>query len=256
MKASHTLILAASVTILSLGLYVAFSNMDLYSSNESLATEMSGDDYSTKDHGGGGVSNFAALRQEFAFFKSELYALKRIGDRTNDLRKEFIKLKREVVSLRGRLGNGENADESYNCGSNEAISESPPATEEDMNIVAEEQRHKDLKRMVFLNDVFMAESTDEQWSFDVDNVITQAIDQMEASKTNLSNIQCHTTLCVVEVDHADSTSADEFTLRFSTQVGQKLPQASYFYEQHDNGSIRVRMYLARAGHDLPQVEQE
>lgn len=255
MKASHPLIVACSVTAMNFGLFTTLSDMDWYPTNKSLSTKMQHDDNLNNDHEGGTFSKINKLIKEHAFLKSELSALKRKKDSSIAMQKDFFILKQEFINLREQLGIVESVSLSFDGIDNKFASKSQPSTEEEMNSIEEERQRRDLERMEFLSDFLMAEVIDEPWSFDTHNFINETIDEIGNTQTFLTNVQCRTTLCVVELDHGDSSSADKFTFEFSTKVGEALPEANYFYNQHDNGSVSVKIYFARAGHELPQAEQ-
>lgn len=250
MKASHLLI--ASLAALSLGMYAVLGNF--YANDRSSSGEPAS--RGGQANAGGMAHDINALARELALVRAELAALKGATAGTNALHTELNKLKAELASLRGRLEDTGGADDHYHSAINQGASlDSPPLTEEDMNAQAQQQREKDLMRMELINTVFQAEPIDQQWSFDATHVITQALESAEARQTDLSRLECRSTMCLVEANHGDAAAADDFALKFPMQVAQALPEITYYYQPLDDGSVNVLMYLARSGYELPQATQ-
>jgi hypothetical protein len=243
MKISHLLILLGSFTLLGLGFYfTGFSqNSVALSSIETSNT-----------HEGRIASALAALKGEVALLKSEVATLKAASIDSSDMQRRFIKLQQEVAALQPRTGNALTANESSNS---ENSTKSQERTEQDIIAATEEQKEEHRKHMEVINGVFLSEPVDYQWSTKTTDLITQSLGNGEQIRINLSNAECHTTLCRVEINYDDAEAAREFQLQFPMQVGGALPQISYLYEPQDDGSTNVVMYLARKGYDLPRVIQ-
>lgn len=256
MKTSHLLIFTGSVAALGLSLYVTkFSDRDLLALdlNHALSSVDTRSSGQANDHGGGMAPALAALKGEIALLKAEIATVKKASIRLSPVQKELSKLKEEVAALHRQIVNFSTASESLDNA--EDLQKPAGFTEQDIITATQEQAYEDRKRMEMINSVFLSENADYQWAARTTDLITQHLGKGEQVQTILSDVECRTTLCRVEVNHEDATAAGEFELQFSMQVGEVLPQTSYFYEPQDNGSISVVMYLAREGYDLPQVVQ-
>lgn len=101
-----------------------------------------------------------------------------------------------------------------------------------------------------LNNQFLAQSTDEQWSAQSTDQIygyfNQSNQQPTGSHAELRSVECRSSLCRVEVVHDDATSADDFYLKFPQEVGEYLPSITYKVENLPDGKIDVLMFLASA----------
>ena len=101
-----------------------------------------------------------------------------------------------------------------------------------------------------LNNQFLAQSTDEQWSVQSTDQIygyfNQLNQQQTGSHAELRSVECRTSLCRVEVIHDDAASADDFYLKFPQDVGENLPSITYKIENLPDGKIDVLMFLASA----------
>jgi hypothetical protein len=249
MKPSHLLILLGSFTLLGLGFYfTAFSRDSVALS--SIETSKLRDQ--SNAYGGEIAPALAALKVEVALLKSEVATLKAASIDVSDMQRRFIKLQQEVAALQPRAGSAFTADESSNA---ENFTKSQELTEQDILAATEKQKEEHRKHMDVINGVFLSEPIDYQWSTKTTDLITQSLENGEQMRINLSNAECHTTLCRVEVNYHDAAAAREFQLQFPMQVGGALPQISYLYEPQDDGSTNVVMYLARKGYDLPRIIQ-
>ncbi|MGR6035501.1 MAG: hypothetical protein ACU4EQ_09270 [Candidatus Nitrosoglobus sp.] len=246
MKTSHLLILLGSFTLLSLSFYFMGFNKGsvVLSSVEALKLG---------DHKDEIASALGSLKEEVTQLRSEMATLKAASIDSSNMQRRFIKLQQEVAALQPRTENAFTADESGNA---ENFTKSQELTEQDIIAATEKQKEENRKHMEVINGVFLSEPVDYQWSTKTTDLITQSLGNGEQmQRIGLSNAECHTTLCRVEVNYHDAEAAREFQLQFPMQVGGALPQIRYLYEPQEDGSTNVVMYLARKGYDLPQVVQ-
>jgi hypothetical protein len=254
MKTFHLLIVIASLATLSLGTYAVFGNF--HANDSSSLGEASSQSSQANGHGGGMTHDITALRQELTFISTEMDTLKGANVKIGALHTELNKLKAELAALRGRLEDIGRIDDRYHGSINQEVSlDSPPLTEEDMNAQVEQQQEKDRRHMEQIDKAFQAEPIDQKWSFDTIHLITQALEGVDAKQTDLSHLECHSTMCFVKANHRDAAAADAFALKFPMQVAQALPGITYYSQPRDDGSVDVRMYLARNGYALPQTTQ-
>ncbi|MGH8520166.1 MAG: hypothetical protein ACREU9_01710 [Gammaproteobacteria bacterium] len=229
----------------------------MYPKNTSPSVERPNRSYQANgDHEGGDFRDIADLRNEFALFKAELASLKKITGGLSKIQEEFSRLKKETAALRERIGGDSDANgdhRSLNSANDDSLDASQ-RTEEGPIAAGHEQADKDYERMQIINNVFSAEPTDRQWSAETNNLVKQFFEDVEPLQVDLSDVECRSTLCRVEVNYKDA-AADEFALRFPMHVGKALPNITYHYEQHDDGHTSVVMYLAKEGYQLPDVTQ-
>jgi len=255
MKKTHPgLLMVAIVVVPTVGLYFMYSNVVSDPQGLSVAvkklrsTEPSVHVRPETDY------DLAVADQELSFFRAKLTEIQKVDAKTNQLNGELNKLRRELALLQERVEALSIENDSEDALSKQAhpfdANQSP---EDPLQLDAEQMANEELERMMIMDRMFQAEPTDEQWSYNVTQMVTDVFRDIDAMHTTLSRVQCRSTLCLVEVEHSDAEAAEEFDLYFPINVGEALPQANYYTENFDDGSSRVTMYFAREGYDLPQV---
>ncbi|ADJ28218.1 hypothetical protein [Nitrosococcus watsonii] len=254
MKASRFLTIAIAGGLATLSIIVYITLFSTPADVTSLPGKIMLTEESVNNDYGGGTA-LMALKKDVARLNAELAALKQTSIDSSRLQQEIVKLKEEVVVLRGGVeslpGKGEYGSNAENEVDSPA---SAQLTEQDMVAAAEEEDYKYRKRMEMMERVFLSENIDPQWSTKTSGLITQYLENENQVKANLEDVDCRATLCRVAVNHQDATVAEEFQLQFPMQMAEALPQINYLYEQQADGSVRMVMYLARDGYDLPQVK--
>ena len=201
------------------------------------------------------ASEWADAGRDPSFVRSDRSEIQEVNAKTDRLNGELKRLRRELAFLRERLealsAENRSGDDSVESAGPSAPDQSPA---DPLQLDPEKLASQELERMTTMDRFFQEEATDEQWSRDVTRMVTEVFQDMDASHTALSRVQCRSTLCLVEVEHSDAEAAEEFALYFPIDVGEALPQASYYTENFDDGSSRVTMYFARDGYEIPQLE--
>lgn len=253
MKASIPLILTGSLAVIGMSVYNLSSDAILQTNTALSTVKVSDIGQITLSEGGGSANDLAIVLKEFSALKSELATL---NPTIQHLNLEVGDLKIKLAALSNQL-HGKNDDTTYGT-TNEYGDQSSagPDIDADMSAINEEQQKKDDERIDVINNAFQTQDTDEQWSSGVTDSITAVFSDKGFTNTALSQVQCRSTLCIVEVEHSDSSAAEEFTMHFQEQLGNQLPQTSYASSQNDDGSVTVTMYMARDGYEFPQVEQQ
>ncbi len=99
---------------------------------------------------------------------------------------------------------------------------------------------------VELDEKIASEPTDETWSINAESLISNVIEGETFTGTTLVNSECKSTLCRIEVKHADKKSIVAFNMNFNTSLQWK--SESIIKSAPGNSSI---IYIAREGEMLP-----
>ncbi len=198
--------------------------------------------------------SFATDEQKMAVLQSEFAEIKRAAAKAEDLQGELKKLSQEVASLRTLVEKRRGKTVADRVASTTPYPFDDNASMRDPEALDAQQQNKEINRKLAIDNAFWAEPVDALWSNEVTQTVTEVFEDLDTSQTELSQMQCHSSLCLIEVEHADATAADEFSLRFPVEVGEMLPQASYHSENLEDGGVRITMYFARDGYDLPTGE--
>jgi hypothetical protein len=252
MKISIPLILMGSFVVIGIGVYTLSSDTTVHGNTVASTVDITNTGHIAFDEGGRTVNDVETVLREFAVLRSELATLNPTIQRLN---LEVGVLKVKLAALSNQLSDGENSDSTSSDTSDHGDQASfKPETAADMIALNKEELKKDDEHIDVIKNAFQTQDTDEQWSADVTESIAAVFADKSFSNTALSQVQCRSTLCVVEVEHGDSSAADEFDLEFQIQIGSKLPRTNYTSSQNDDGSVTVTMYMAREGYEFPQVE--
>jgi hypothetical protein len=97
------------------------------------------------------------------------------------------------------------------------------------------------------------EPIDATWAAHAADTIDQAIGNNTLDGSILHDLECRSTLCRVEVTNQDPQARFAFELQFLIAVAQLLPRATLRTVENQDGSSSTVLYLARDGHDFPQL---
>ncbi len=242
MKISRPIILSGSLCLISLVLYGAVSENG-FSMN---STENKSSDLSRKDQAGV-VGAALSLQEEIALMRSELAEVRKGIRRKSGTQKDIQSLQSEIADIRELLaGIGrESIDE-------KDASESSPVTEEES---IDAQKAQAQERYTAFNKGFDDDYIDPQWSLEMTTTINQAFNAVHLSGTEVTEVECHSSLCRVEVFHNDHQAINEFVHQFPIEVAQALPRINYHYKSHEDGSVSMVAFLARQGYEFPNREE-
>ena len=98
------------------------------------------------------------------------------------------------------------------------------------------------------------EPVDSQWVTETRAVIADTFASEEFAGADLTNIECRTSLCRVEVLHESMQSVADFDSKWPHKLATVLPNALIDRMELDDGSVSTLIYLARMGYNLPQPE--
>jgi hypothetical protein len=251
MKTSIPLILTGSLAVIGMSIYTLSNDTTVQHANTAASTvDITNTGHIALDEGGRSVNDVETVLREFSVLRSELATLNPTIQR---LSLEVGELKVKLAALSNQSSDGENSDTTFIEISDQANFK--PETAADMIARNEEEEKKNDEHIGVIKNAFQTQNTDEQWSADVTDTITAVFANKSFLDAELSQVQCRSTLCIVEVEHRDSSAVDEFDMEFQMQIGGQLPQTNYTSTQNDDGSVTVTMYMAREGYEFPQVEQ-
>lgn len=253
MKISIPLILTGGLAVIGMSVYTLLSDTSPHTNTASSTVEVSDIGHVTLGEGEVTANHLTIVLKEFAVLKSELATL---SPTIQNLNLEVETLKVQLAALSNQLGDGKNEDSTYSVTDELGDqANAGPVSAEEMTAHNEEEQKKQDEHIDVIKNAFQTQETDEQWSADVTESITAVFADKSFSDTALAQVQCRSTLCIVEVDHPNSSAVDEFDMEFQMQMGGQLPQTNYTSKQNDDGSVTVTMYMAREGYEFPQVEQ-
>lgn len=256
MKASPLLVMVMSVVTLGGILYAAFAfratphvpPVAVASSSQANARE------------GGHARELATLRHDFERLRAELHAWRSTdadarrrrtaGDTENPPQKlvdELSHLQAEVATLRTHVRKTAAIATPTAVGSDDA-STTPLRTVADMATLTQAQEQRDREHLAFLDTAMQAEGVDTHWAFDTTELLTGVLESEELAAMAVHDLECRTTVCRLEVEYDNTQAMDQFALLFPMQVGEALPQLTFFHQQLADGRSHTVIYLARQGH--------
>lgn len=236
MKTNRVLLLVGALTTLGGGLWATLGNGPRITSLS--AVPVSGTEPDVRHD----ARNFSALRSEFDLLRTELHAIKTLDRDADSLERELRSLKQEVAALGQQVAMI--ADESQR-------GDALPQTPAEMALFEEDRAYEEEEQERQLGAHFAAQSVDTVWSLDTAQLVSEAALSEGLAGSSIDGIECRSSLCRVEVSHADPAAASEFALWFPVVLGEALPQIRYFHEQRDYGPPVTVLYMARQGYDLP-----
>lgn len=192
------------------------------------------------------TNNIDSLRDDFLSLRSELQYLKErpSANVNNDNSSEqFAMLNKKIKILQETID--QIKEEQSNLVSLPSQGE-PSSNKNPFDTVATDQINKEKHRQNLekLSNSFYAEPIDSQWSLDVKQKITGFFDNEANVQTSLSTVECKSTMCIVEVTIENQQAQEMFMLNFPTTVNS-LPRISYDTTNNEDGSVSVRMYMAK-----------
>ena len=105
------------------------------------------------------------------------------------------------------------------------------------------------KVLAKLETQFAEEAVDDAWSAQsgdrISSYFSETAGNMEWSGSTLGDVQCHSSLCRVEVVHENEQALQEFSLKFPMQMAQAMPRITYQTEPRNDGRLAMVMYLSR-----------
>jgi len=119
----------------------------------------------------------------------------------------------------------------------------------------QETKQTALERENHIDETFAIEVRDEIWANSMSNEITEALQKPELAAGRLTDVDCRSTMCRVEVLHDTRDSAElfEFENHLLVHMATKLPN-TYTRKVEGPDGLRTVMLFVREGEQLPQLE--
>lgn len=167
------------------------------------------------------------------------------------LRKEITALRADMSGLAARVSEIENRYVSSSISPNLAKQVPLPAVEP----TEDELKQHQVERLAAIEKDFQSEMVEKEWASktssairDVFNAIgTQGNKWPELNGSSLQNVECRSSLCKLEVDHADQKAVMGFMRNFQGSIGRSLPRMVRELQQNPDGSFTTHAYMARPG---------
>lgn len=217
------------------------------------------------DNGSTGALNLAKPRQMAGEIGNKARTEKSspgidLGLEVANLKKELASVKTELALLKKSLANRTLA--SAEAGSGASGQPHPPTPEEieaaaDTLQIREAEGIELIKRhSEYVASSFSSEPIETAWANTTMASIRSAWEKNQTAGVNLIALECHTTLCRLEIEYAQTSMADDFESRLLNDLGGKLPSIMRHGgdPQGSEGVERVVLYLAREGFQLPSPE--
>jgi len=133
----------------------------------------------------------------------------------------------------------------------------PPAPEEDSveAAAAAEASHTPEQENEFFEDYFtqlgsimQGEGVDAAWSAEVSQAVREAFGRQNLQGSKLARIECGSTLCRVDSEHADEKAREMFKMTFVGSLGGRFER---FTLHAPVGALKTTTIMAKAGANLP-----
>jgi hypothetical protein len=163
---------------------------------------------------------------------------------------DVAQLRREVASLRGAVAAGSQGGSSE---VGEAASDTPdeaqPPSAEPPPMVG------DAERRAFYDDLIEADPLDTAWAGPAEKSLTGALSGEAFRGSTVAAVQCRSTLCRIEVSHADGAAQDAFLPAAMSRPELDSRGLAQRIEDPDHPERRSTViFLARQGHPLATPE--
>lgn len=100
----------------------------------------------------------------------------------------------------------------------------------------------------------IAEETDLKWANNITDRVQNAFISEELAGSQLSNIECRSTLCRIEVQHDNKSQYDQFNLWFPMKIAEYIQSmAGNETTKEADGKIVSSIFLVRKGHTMPKL---
>lgn len=108
--------------------------------------------------------------------------------------------------------------------------------------------------MAHIQRTFDAEPRDPRWAAEATAEIRDAVSAPELSGSRVTDIDCRTTLCRLEVEHPSETVRETFAVELPTRV-RSLPRTTtrFLPSERPGAPSLAIMYLVRQGERMPAL---
>lgn len=189
------------------------------------------------------------LRNEFSSLRSELQSLKKLpfsAIENPGSSKQFAILNKKIKTLQNTIDQMKKDQSNQVALPSQDDINNNPRNKLGMLAVAQKAAEKHQQHIEKLGESFYSESLDPQWSLDVKQQISSFFDDESNVKTSLSSVECKSSMCFAEVTIENQDAQDMFMLNFPASVGSSLPNISYDTNVNEDGSVSLRMYMAKS----------
>jgi len=94
------------------------------------------------------------------------------------------------------------------------------------------------------------------WALGMTEEIENTIGNYPGDSVQITALECKSTLCFMEVEHADDNSVTHFDLEFSKDMAGKFNTYLTSREEGSGGQLTTRVYMGRSGHEFPSSSLE
>lgn len=127
------------------------------------------------------------------------------------------------------------------------------AGEEYANAIAAE-RERTAGTVRFLESSMINEPVDASWSGYAESEVNQVLDRMEyESASQLTAMNCQSTLCRIDARHQDSSAEMGFLMELGQLQSFRDGQAFSQRIENDDGTIDSVIFVSRTGYSLPPL---
>jgi hypothetical protein len=170
-----------------------------------------------------------------------------VSAKLREMHQEIAALRREV-KRQGDTLDGLRRPEPVHGSVDDAVLETVKAEEEYRQ---ELDNQRVAERLLQVDDVFLAESSDPNWSGEAELAVDSAANSLRTKGTDVLSLDCRTSLCRLEVAYNEQTAQIEFETALPSELAELTPGMTIDSAQTDDGYITSVIYLVRAGYDLP-----
>jgi len=184
---------------------------------------------------------------------------KQVVGEVRDLREMVGQLKSRVASLEKRLQLRQMNKlpvVSSNNPVNEGVEQTGVASDnelEESSLSEREQEHWE-EYLSLVETHLQNENIDSQWSEKAKTEIENTFASDELASAAVTEIECRSTLCRIEVAHDEPQSLSEFDVLLPQKLAHILPQTTMDRVELEDGSTQTIVYLSRDGFDFPKLE--
>jgi hypothetical protein len=253
MKTSHLLLMAGWLAAIGLGLYVVVTpQASIPVSTLPVADRTSPPP--VREPGGGKADELSAFRQDIDRMQAEVLALRERDDnasaRQQALMAELHGLHEAVAELREHVRQTASSLEAASVSREETGATVPPPADDTAG-PPQEQDPRALEQVARLETGFEEEPVDTSWAATTSELLTQVLDREDFAYTSVFDMECRSTICRLDVQHADAEAAHQFELMFPMEVSEVFPKMIYDHQEGNDGQLSTVIYMVRNGSELP-----
>lgn len=171
------------------------------------------------------------------------------GEATSDMQTQLLALRQMVMDLQNSRQDISKADGVLVKPDNELVD----GDEQDPLVAMEEQERQMLEHMKVIESNFEAEDSDDDWSIMAENRLNDAFDDQELSSYFLQSVECHTSLCKMEILHDKGADMTDFRFTLREKISDILPAGAIQPNPYVQGGSII--YLATDTYSLAKKQK-